>query len=121
MGASTMASMTTCGAIGRYRVIRAGFAALFAGALLLGSAGQAAAYQEGVVRAAPPAARVEVNRGAPSPHHFWVGGHWGYRPHVGYAWNGGYWAAPRPGYRWQGAHWAPRGGGWHFAPGHWRR
>jgi hypothetical protein len=113
------ASTLTWTSIGRGRAIRTGFAALVAGALLLGSAGQAAAYPEVVARTAPPALRYESVGVAPSPHHFWVGGYWGYRPHYGYAWNGGRWYAPRPGYRWEGARWAPRGGAWHFAPGHW--
>ena len=99
--------------------IRAGVGALLAGALLLGSAGQAAAYPEMVVRTAPPPPRYEMITGAPSPHHFWVGGYWGYRPHVGYAWYGGRWAAPRPGYRWEPARWTARGHAYHFAPGYW--
>jgi len=99
--------------------IRAGVGALLAGALLLGSAGQAAAYPEMVVRTAPPPPRYEMITGAPSPHHFWVGGYWGYRPHAGYAWYGGHWAAPRAGYRWEPARWTARGHAYHFAPGYW--
>jgi hypothetical protein len=102
------ASTTIRGWASSSGAMRAGLGALLSGALLVGSAGQAAAYP-----------RYERMTRAPSSHHFWVGGGYGgYRPHVRYAWYGGRWAAPRPGYRWEGAHWASRGPAYHFAPGY---
>jgi hypothetical protein len=120
MNTSTTNGRALSGAsIGRSGAIRAGFGALVAGALFLGTAGTAAAYPEVVVRTAPPAPRYEMITGAPSPHHFWVGGYWGYHAHGGYYWNGGHWAAPRQGYRYEPAHWNARGGAYHFSPGYW--
>ena len=117
MNASTKA---TWGSIGRSVATRAGFAALLAGALLFGTAGNAAAYDGVEGGVAPPALRAEVIPRAPSPHYFWARGYWGYRPHGGYAWNGGRWMAPRVGYAWQPAHWYARGARWHFGGGYWR-
>lgn len=66
----------------------------------------------------PPPPRVEVIPRAPSPGHFWVGGHWKWagRRHV---WVGGRWLESRPNEVWIRDHWAHRGGEWFFHPGHW--
>jgi WXXGXW repeat (2 copies) len=85
------------------------------------AARQAAADEQVVVRVAPPAPRVEVVPRAPSPHHVWAPGYWGWRHPVGHVWYGGHWIVAQPGYAWEPAHWSERGGYWHFVEGHWRR
>jgi hypothetical protein len=90
------------------------------GAVLVGVPGRASAQEHVVVRVAPPAPRIEVRPVAPTPHHVWVSGYWGYRDRVGYEWHGGRWESPHPGYAWEPAHWSERGGYWHFVGGHWR-
>jgi WXXGXW repeat (2 copies) len=94
-----------------------------AGLLIAGStaARDAAADGEVVVRVAPPAPRVEVVPRAPTLHHVWAPGYWGWRTHVGHVWYGGHWVVGQPGYAWEPAHWSERGGYWHFVEGHWRR
>jgi hypothetical protein len=91
---------------------------LFTGAAV---ARDAQADEEVVVRVAPPAPRVEVVPRAPTPHHVWAPGYWGWRPHAGHVWYGGHWVVAQPGYVWEPAHWSERGGYWHFVEGHWRR
>jgi hypothetical protein len=103
---------------GRSFALRVALGAAAAGAVVLGATSDAAA-QEVVVGVAPPVPRVEIIPRAPSPHHFWVGGYWGYRPSYGYVWNRGYWESPRVGWGWAPAHWSAYGGRWHFAGGHW--
>jgi hypothetical protein len=80
-----------------------------------------ASAEEFVVRVAPPAPRAEVIPRAPSPHHVWAPGYWGWRAHTGHVWYGGHWIVGQPGYAWEPAHWSERGGYWHFVDGHWRR
>ena len=94
-----------------------------AGLMIVGVTGarEAAADEQVVVRVAPPVARVEVVPRAPSPHHVWAPGYWGWRNHVGHVWYGGHWVVGQPGYAWEPAHWSERGGYWHFVEGHWRR
>ena len=99
-------------------VRRVALAAAVAGALLIGTVGQASA--DIVVGVRPPVPRVEVRPVAPTPHHVWAGGYWGYHPVHGYYWNSGHWEAPRRGYSYENAHWSERGGHWHFVEGHWR-
>lgn len=97
--------------------------ALGAGVTLASAAAprEAAAEEHVVVRVAPPAPRVEVAGRAPSPHHVWAPGYWGWRAHTGHVWYGGRWIVGQPGYSWEPAHWTERGGYWHFVEGHWRR
>ena len=68
---------------------------------------------------APPP-QVEVIGIAPSPNHFWIGGHWGYYGGR-YMWQGGRWEVRRPGYQWGQPTWVRHGGGWHYQRGGWRR
>ena len=83
---------------------------------------EAFAQERVVVRVAPPAARVEVVPRAPSPHHVWAPGYWGWHAREGrHVWYGGRWVVGQPGYVWEPAHWSERGGYWHFVEGHWRR
>jgi hypothetical protein len=87
-----------------------------------GSARDAAADEHVVVRVAPPRPRVEVVPRAPSSHHVWAPGYWGWESHAGrHVWYGGRWVVAQPGYTWEPAHWSERGGYWHFVDGHWRR
>ena len=74
-----------------------------------------------VVEVAPPAVRVEVVPVRPSPHHFWIGGHWGWRAGYGHVWVPGRWEVARHGYSWTPARWTREGGHWRFAEGHWHR
>jgi hypothetical protein len=73
------------------------------------------------VQAAPPPPQQEVIAVAPSPQHFWVGGHWRWdgaiRRHV---WVGGHWELQRTAQVWEPAHWAHGPWGWRYLPGHWR-
>ena len=70
---------------------------------------------------APPAPKVIVRPAAPSRHHLWIAGHWG--------WKGGQWVwvkghhAKRPytNARWIPGHWKKRPRGWVWVPGHWSR
>jgi hypothetical protein len=74
------------------------------------------AHQE-VVRAAPPAPRVE----APPPPRagfVWEAGHWRWA-HNEYVWEPGHWKETRVGYHWVPGHWAERGQGWVWVEGHW--
>ena len=72
------------------------------------------------VRVAPPAVREEVRPPAPSPRHFWHGGHW-YWERGRHVWIPGSWELGRPGYHWAEGHWVNEGGYWVFRPGHWVR
>jgi len=117
---SGLAAASPWASIRRSLAFRLALPAVVAGAMLVGVTGEASA-QEIVVRAHPPEPRVEVAPRAPSPHHFWVHGYWGYHPHAGYAWYGGHWEAPREGYGYEPSHWSERGGYWHFVGGHWYR
>jgi hypothetical protein len=105
----------------RHRLVGAFFAAALAGAVTIGVPGQASAQEHVVVRVAPPAARYEVRPVAPSPHHFWVHGYWGYHPQRGYEWRTGRWESPRPGYSWEESRWDHHDGRWELHEGHWRR
>ena len=67
---------------------------------------------------APPVPRVEVMTVAPSPAHFWVGGHWQWNGHA-HVWRGGHWVKARAGQVWVRDHWAHRGNEWFYYPGHW--
>ncbi len=69
---------------------------------------------------APPAPQVEVIGVAPSPNHFWIGGHYFWSG--GHSlWRPGYWEVRRPGHEWIGGHWDHRPGhGHYFVEGHWR-
>ena len=66
--------------IGRALLFRLALPAVGAGAVLVGVAGPAAAQEHVVVRVAPPTPRLEIVPRAPSAHHFWVHGYWGYHP-----------------------------------------
>ncbi|HLX07319.1 MAG TPA: hypothetical protein VKY89_05615 [Thermoanaerobaculia bacterium] len=70
------------------------------------------------VHTPPPAVRVEAIPPAPSPGHYWIGGHWAWERNS-WAWVGGHWAEARPGQVWIRAHWARVGDDWLFRPGHW--
>ncbi len=67
----------------------------------------------------PPAPQVEVVGTAPSPNHFWIGGHWGWAGgrHV---WEPGRWELRRQGYVYAPGAWAREGGRWHWREGYWR-
>jgi hypothetical protein len=92
-----------------------------AGTVVTGALGErAASAGEVVVRVAPPTPRVEVIPRAPSPHHVWAPGYWGWHAHEGrHVWYGGRWVAGRPGYAYEGAHWSGHGGNYHFVEGRW--
>lgn len=77
--------------------------------------------QRVVVRTRPARPTVVVTRPvAPSPRAVWVEEEWVPQGR-GYAWHGGYWAAPpRPGVAWVAGHWRHGRGGWVWIPGHWR-
>jgi hypothetical protein len=70
------------------------------------------------VRAAPPAVRVEAVPPAPSPGHYWIGGHWEWE-HASWVWHGGHWVEARVGEAWVRPHWVRVGPEWVFHPGHW--
>jgi hypothetical protein len=74
-----------------------------------------------VVRVHPARPHVVYRRPvAPSPRHVWVEEDWTQRGR-GYAWHGGYWAAPpRAGAVYVPGHWDRRRGGEVWIPGHWR-
>jgi YXWGXW repeat-containing protein len=98
--------------------------ALAAGATLAvaADARDAAAEEHVVVRVAPPTPRVEVIPRAPSSHHVWAPGYWGWHAQENrHVWYGGRWVVGQPGYAWEPAHWSEHGGYWHFVEGHWRR
>jgi len=96
--------------------------AVAAGVAIAGALGATrASAAEVVVGVAPPVPRVEIVGRAPSPHHVWVPGFWGWRTHVGHVWYGGHWMEAQPGYTWEPARWYERGGYWHLSGGHWRR
>src|SRR5437762_1218050 len=99
------------------KIISGSLFALVVGAGLLG--GAPAQAQEIRIQIAPPAPRVEVVGMAPSPQHFWIGGHWRWEggKHV---WTPGHWEGRRAGQIWEPAHWAHWGHHWRFVPGHWR-
>jgi hypothetical protein len=73
-----------------------------------------------VVDVAPPPPRAEVVGVAPTAHHFWIPGYWGWDGgrHV---WFDGRWEVARPGWGWERARWAHAGHSWRFAPGRWYR
>jgi hypothetical protein len=101
-------------------VRRFALGAVVVGALLCGTAGTERQANAQVVEVAPPTVRVEVAPRPPSPHHFWIGGYWGW--HGGrHVWIGGRWERERPGYAWERAHWAREGRRWRFASGRWHR
>jgi hypothetical protein len=104
--------------LGRSLAFRVALGVAVAGAAVLGVASDASA-QEVYIR--PPAARVEVAPRAPSPHHFWVHGYWGYHPHYGYRWYGGRWEAPRAGWSYEAPHWGAYHGHYRFYDGRWHR
>jgi hypothetical protein len=101
-------------------VRRLAITSLVAATLFCGIAAGEQTASAQVVVVAPPRARVEVIGRAPSPHHFWIPGYWGWRG-GGHVWVGGRWERVRPGWGWERAHWAHEGRGWRFAPGHWHR
>lgn len=72
------------------------------------------------VRPERPRTVVVARPPAPSPRHVWVEEDWapGRR---GYAWHGGYWAAPpRPHAVWVAGHWDRRPRGYVWVKGYWR-
>jgi hypothetical protein len=117
-----MGSQSTSSFGSRVRRLALGVA-VAAGVTLASALGSRdASAEEGVVvRVGPPAPRVEVVPRAPSAHHVWAPGYWGWQPHRGHVWYGGRWVVGHPGYAWESAHWSERGGYWHFTDGHWRR
>ncbi|HEY7119987.1 MAG TPA: hypothetical protein VH475_25590 [Tepidisphaeraceae bacterium] len=79
-------------------------------------------YRERVVVAEPPPPdRVEVYGVAPSPHHYWVNGHW-VRRDRGWDWRPGYWdrRPARGGGEYVQGHWVRGGRGYEYIDGHWR-
>jgi hypothetical protein len=117
-----MGSQSTTSLGSRARRLALGVA-VAAGLTVAGAFGSrdASADERVVVRVGPPAPRVEVAPRAPSPHHVWAPGYWGWEPHRGHVWYGGRWVVGQPGYAWEPAHWSERGGYWHLSEGHWRR
>ncbi len=115
-----MGSQSTSSFGSRARRLALGVA-VAAGVTLASALGARDASAEVVVRVRPPAPRVEVVPRAPSAHHVWAPGYWGWQPHRGHVWYGGRWVVGQPGYAWESAHWSERGGYWHFVDGHWRR
>jgi hypothetical protein len=97
-------------------------ASVVAGACLVASPHgvKTAAAQVFEVRVAPPEPRVEVVPVAPSPHHFWVHGYWGWsgRSHV---WVPGRYQVERRGYAYREPHWEPYHGHYRFHQGGWYR
>ncbi len=82
---------------------------------------QVARAQEDIeIEVQPPAPRVEVVGAAPSPHHFWIHGYYGW-VRGAHVWYPGRWEVRRPGWSWSESRWAPVGRRWHFYPGHWYR
>jgi hypothetical protein len=104
----------------RVRALAVRLALVVAGAGLVGTIGeQTASAGEIVVRARPPAARVEVVPRAPSPRHVWTPGYWGYeRDH--HVWHDGRYVVGHPGHTYVPSHWTERGGYWHLSGGYWR-
>jgi len=92
----------------------------FAVLLLVGSVGARAVRAELRVRVAPPLPRVEVIPPAPSPGHYWIGGHWE-RAAGNWAWTGGHWTPARAGEAWIRPHWIREGSEWVQQPGRWTR
>jgi hypothetical protein len=95
---------------------------VLAGALCTGVLGTSHVAQaqevEVEVVAQPPVARVEVIPPAPSPHHFWIHGYYGWNGTTHY-WNSGRYEVVRPGYGWSEARWVSVGPRWHYYPGRW--
>jgi hypothetical protein len=104
----------------RVRALTVRLALGVAAAGLVGAVSEGtASAQEVVVRTGPPAARHEVVPRAPSSHHVWAPGYWGYeRDH--HVWYGGRYIEGRPGHTYVPAHWTERGGYWHLSNGYWR-
>ncbi len=74
---------------------------------------------EMIVRDRPPAERVEVIEGRPSPQHVWIAGHWNWDGQ--WVWLKGHWEVPpRERAEWVPGHWAERPRGWVWVEGHWR-
>jgi WXXGXW repeat (2 copies) len=81
-------------------------------------AASAYGFVEVRVRTAPPPLRAEVIPRAPSPGHYWAGGHWGWE-HGAWAWHGGHWIEARAGQVWVRPHWEQVGAEWVYRPEHW--
>lgn len=73
-----------------------------------------------IVRAGPPAPRIELVAPRPYAGAIWIPGHWVW---VGrWQWYGGYWARPpHPRALWIPGFWEHRGSGWFYHRGYWRR
>lgn len=75
---------------------------------------------EEVVAVEPPPEQHEVIGVAPSPNHFWIGGHWRWEGgrHV---WFPGHWETRRHGYEWVAGHWRHEHHGYVWVEGRWAR
>jgi hypothetical protein len=93
-------------------------AALAAGVVLTGARVASAQEVEVEIEVVPPPVKVEVIPPAPSVHHFWIHGYYGWTGAAHY-WVPGRYEVLRPGWAWSEARWAPVGRRWHFYPGHW--